>query len=141
MRDTVRQPANYGGSAKNAVRALDRARQGEAEEDMAAILDEMPVIYERQFLYAAGRRLRADFVVWMIPHTPSAFGSLGRRRVCLVEVQGGIFSRQAHGSITGVLADITRLNLATINGWRMIRVTPEMIRDGRARELLERLLA
>lgn len=63
--------------------------------------------FERQHPYIPGRRFRADFA-W-----PAAR--------LLAEVQGGVFSRQAHGSITGILADIERGNLAAINGWRVLR--------------------
>ena len=38
-----------------------------------------------------------------------------------VECEGGIFTRQAHGSITGILRDIEKYNLATINGWKVLR--------------------
>jgi len=77
---------------------------------------------ERQFQYAKGRKLRADFA-WPDHRL-------------LLEVQGGIYSKQAHGSITGILADIDRSNAAVLNGWRMLRVTPEMVRSGQALELI-----
>ena len=143
--DTVRQPKNFGGSAKKAAHDADRARQGEGEDAFAAILDDMGLAYERQFLYAEGRKLRADFVVSLKrgkPLDPLEYPSI------IIQVEGGIFTRQAHGSIKGVLADIDRAladidraNEAAINSWFYLRVTPEMVRDGRARELLERLLA
>lgn len=41
-----------------------------------------------------------------------------------VEVEGGIFTRQAHGSVGGILRDIEKHNLATVNGWRFLRVLP-----------------
>lgn len=82
----------------------------------------------RQYYYAPPRKLRADFA-W-----PDAR--------LLVEVQGGIWGRRAHGSISGVLADIDRLNAATLAGWRLLRVTPDMVvEDGRALALIERALA
>ena len=107
-------------------------REPQGERDMAAILDRLPVYYERQYFYARPRRLRADFALWR-PGRPPRF------RLCLVECTGGIFSRQAHGSITGILADIGRLNAATLASWLMLRFTPDMISDGRAEELLERM--
>ena len=123
--DTVRQPKNFGGSAKKAAHDADRARQGEGEDAFAAILDDMGLAYERQFLYAEGRKLRADFVVSLKrgkPLDPLEYPSI------IIQVKG-------------VLADIDRANEAAINSWFYLRVTPEMVRDGRARELLERLLA
>lgn len=81
---------------------------------------------ERQYYYARPRRLRADFA-WPDYRL-------------LVEVQGGIYSRRAHGSIRGVLADIDRLNEATMHGWRLLRVRPDMVTDGQALALVERAL-
>lgn len=73
------------------------------------------------------RRFRADFA-W-----PD--------RKLLLECQGGVFNRKAHGSVTGVLKDIERGNEAALRGWRVLRVTGPMIADGTALELLERGLA
>lgn len=80
----------------------------------------------REYLYAPPRKLRADFAF------PDAR--------LLVEVQGGIYTRKAHGSVTGVLADIDRLNAATLAGWRLIRVTPDMVNSGEALQLIARAL-
>lgn len=71
---------------------------------------------EREYRYIPNRKLRADFA-WP------------RARV-LLEVQGGIFTRQAHGSVSGLLRDLERGNLAAVNGWRLIRVTPEQVQKG-----------
>ena len=81
-------------------------------------------IVRRDVLYAEPRKLRADLLVMQ---------ARGRElKKVLVEIQGGIFTRQAHGSITGILADNDRLNEAIIHGWRMLRVTPDMIlKDGK----------
>lgn len=83
----------------------------------------------RQYRYAPPRRFRADFA-WLLPPPFSL----------LVEVQGGIYTRRAHGSITGVLADIDRLNAATLADWRLLRVTPDQVRSGEALQLIERAL-
>lgn len=39
-----------------------------------------------------------------------------------IEIEGGIYSRQSHGSITGILRDIEKYNLATMLGWRVLRI-------------------
>ena len=99
-----------------------------AEDLLAFQLSAVGIEFERQYQYAPPRKLRADFA-FLRP--------LG----LLVEVQGGIYTRQAHGSIKGVLADIDRLNAATAAGWRVLRFTPEMVRDGSALTLIEAVLA
>lgn len=83
----------------------------------------------RQHQYAPPRKFRADFA-WLLPPPMSL----------LVEVQGGVYQRRAHGSITGVLKDIERLNIATLYGWRLLRVTPQMVKSGEALQLIERAL-
>ena len=82
---------------------------------------------ERQYRYAPPRKLRSDF----------AFPD----NRLLVEVQGGVFNRKAHGSITGILADIDRLNTATLTGWRLLRVTPAQVQSGEALALIEAALS
>lgn len=99
-----------------------------ASEDLLAFQIKAAKLPEpvRQYRYAPPRKFRADFA-WLLPPPYSL----------LVEVQGGIFTRQAHGSIKGVLADIDRLNAATMAGWRLLRVTPAMIKSGEALILIE----
>ena len=80
----------------------------------------------RQFRYVPGRKFTADFAY--------------TEQRLLIHVDGGVYSRRAHGSITGILADITRQNLATLGGYRSLRVTPDMVKDGRALALIEMAL-
>ena len=46
-----------------------------------------------------------------------------------LEVEGGVYTKQAHGSITGILRDMEKYNLAAVNGWRVLRVTPDKLHD------------
>ena len=86
----------------------------DAEDTLAQYLDLANLgPYERQYGYVPGRKFRADFAF------PTA-------RV-LVEVQGGVYTRKAHGSITGILKDIERGNLAALHGWRVLRYTTQQI--------------
>ena len=96
------------------------------EETLAAQLAQAGIAFERQYAYAHGRKLRADF-------------ALPEYRL-LVAVEGGIFSRKAHGSVTGVLKDMERGNEAAIAGFFMLRVTPDEVADGRALALVQRFL-
>ena len=101
--------------------------RNEAESLLAFQLRAVGIEFVRQHQYAPPRKFRADF------------GFL-RPRGLLVEIQGGVFNRKAHGSITGILADIDRLNAATMADWRLLRFTPDMVRDGRALAMIERAL-
>lgn len=100
----------------------------DAEELLAFQLQAAGISFVRQFYYARPRKLRADFAF------PDAR--------LLAEVNGGIFTKtkNAHGSITGILADIDRLNMATLAGWRMLRFTPQSVRSGEALQLIEMAL-
>ena len=80
---------------------------------------------ESRHVYDAGRRFRFDFA-W--PDDD---------RKLAVEVEGGIFTGKAHGSVSGILRDVEKYNLAMLAGWRILRVTPTMIDDGTALEMLE----
>ena len=77
----------------------------------------------KEFYYVPNRKFRADFAIrhWRI----------------LIEVVGGVYNKKAHGSITGVLKDIERLNLSTIYGYQMFRVTPDEFRETQCVNLLE----
>lgn len=97
-----------------------------AEDLFSMQLQAAGLTFERQYAYVPGRSFRADF-------------ALVASRL-LVEVQGGIWKRQAHGSVSGVLKDNERLNEATCAGWRLIRVRPDEVDSGEAFALVERTL-
>lgn len=147
---SVEKPANYGGSAKLMARDADRAKQSAAEDAMGALLDSLGLPYERQFKYAEGRQLKADFAVCLVqgkPFDPLEYPSV------LIEIIGGVYPFRrtrkdgsevmlpgAHGTVGGIKADCERLNEATINGWCVLRFLPEQVKDGTARKVLERWL-
>lgn len=64
-----------------------------------------------EYRFMDSRKYRFDFA-W-IPE-----------RVAL-EVEGGIWTRGAHGRGSGIMRDIEKYNLATCNGWRVLRVAPQ----------------
>ena len=97
------------------------------EESLAVQLTAEGIEYTRQFKYAKGRNFQADF---MLTDTN-----------ILVEINGGVWRRAdgtagAHGSISGILKDNERLNAATVNGWRVLRFTPQQVLDGYARAFI-----
>ena len=81
---------------------------------------------ETEFRFHTGRRWRFDFA-W-----PA-------QKVAL-EVEGGVYVGGRHTRGAGFEADIEKYNAATLAGWRLFRVTPGMIDDGRAVALLEAVL-
>jgi hypothetical protein len=47
-----------------------------------------------------------------------------------VEIEGGAWVGGRHTRAKGFLADIQKYNTATLMGWRIIRVTPQMVEKG-----------
>jgi len=107
-----------------------------AAEDLLAIhLAELGLHFIRQFAYTASRKFRADFAVWQFDASKRSTNK-EPPRLCLIEVTGGIYSKQAHGSVTGVLKDNERLFEAFKARWPMIRVTPQQVESGEAKAMI-----
>lgn len=73
-----------------------------------------------ELLPIPGRRFRFDLAwpdVWLA-----------------VEVDGGGFVGGRHGNGRGIESDAEKVSLATALGWRVMRVTPTQVKDGRASE-------
>ena len=81
----------------------------------------------REHRFAPPRRWRFDFA-W-----PD-------RRIAL-EVEGGTWSGGRHVRGRGYANDCTKYNAAVLLGWRVLRVTSDMVRSGEALTLLEKALA
>ncbi len=80
-----------------------------------------------EFRFAAPRRWRFDWC-W---HP---------ERVAL-EVEGGIFTQGRHSRGAGMLADMEKYNTATLNGWRVLRTTPQTLKSRETLLMLTALLA
>lgn len=80
----------------------------------------------REYRFAAPRRWRFDFA-W-----PG--------KMVAVEVEGGRWVGGRHTSPVGFGKDCEKYSEAAARGWRIVRVTPEMIEDGTALGYIERAL-
>ena len=91
-----------------------------AEDALATLLKWEKLDYgmEREFRFAAPRRWRFDFA---FPHAMTA-----------IEVEGGSWIGGAHTRGAHFEADCEKYNAAVSAHWRVLRVTPRMIDDGRA---------
>jgi very-short-patch-repair endonuclease len=81
----------------------------------------------RELVFAPPRRWRLDFA-W-----PEAWVA--------VEVDGGTWTGGRHVRGAGIEADCEKVSEAAVLGWRVLRVTGDMVRSGRAVMLVGRALA
>lgn len=57
-----------------------------------------------------------------------------------LEIDGGAWTNGRHTRGAGFIADCEKLNEATLLGWRVIRVTPQQVENGKALALVQRAL-
>lgn len=70
----------------------------------------------REHRFDATRRWRFDFA-W-----PFASGG-----GVALEIEGGLWKRGRHNRAPGMIADMEKYNSATVQGWRVLRVTPQQL--------------
>lgn len=100
----------------------------DAEESLATLIrwEKLPVP-SREYVFATPRKWRFDFAWW--------------QQKLAVEVEGGSFIGGRHTRGSSFEKDCEKYAEATLAGWRVLRVTPHMIEDGRAISLIKRALA
>ncbi len=82
--------------------------------------------FEREYRAIPGRKFRYDFYI-----PPDL----------LIELQGGIWQyRPSHASASGIRRDCEKVNLATLNGYKILLFTSDMIDSGEAIEIVERII-
>jgi len=103
-----------------------------AEESLATLIrwEKLPEPV-RQVPVIPTRRWRFDFAWWYGPPEVKV----------AVEVDGGSWIAGRHTRGAGFESDCEKLNEAALAGWKVLRVTPKMIEDGRAIALIRRALA
>lgn len=58
----------------------------------------------------------------------------------LLEINGGTWGKGGHSTGTGIERDYEKANAATLLGWHCFSVTTNMVRDGRALNLVREAL-
>lgn len=82
---------------------------------------------EREVKFNSTKKWRYDFI-W-------------EEHMLIVEVEGGIWTNGRHVRGKGFTEDCEKYNEATLLGWKVIRVTAEHIKNGKALEWIERALS
>ena len=55
-----------------------------------------------------------------------------------LEIEGGVWTGGRHTRGAGFLKDMEKYNEAALRGWKLLRATPQMVKDGSVLTLLER---
>lgn len=88
-------------------------------------LDAVGIPYEREYKAIPGRRFRFDFKVENI----------------LIDLQGGIYQYYpSHTSAKHIIRDCEKLNLAVVNGYKVLHFTTGMVKSGEALNIVEKIL-
>lgn len=80
----------------------------------------------REHVFAAPRKWRFDFA-WPEP-------------AVAVEIEGGVWTGGRHTRGDGFSKDCEKYSEAAVRGWRIIRVTPDQVKQGKALEWIRRAL-
>ena len=87
-------------------------------------LDAVGIPYEREYKAIPGRKFLFDFKVGNV----------------LIELQGGIYQyNPSHASAGGIRRDAEKMNLAVMNGYKVLHFTTDMVASGEALEMVERI--
>jgi len=70
--------------------------------------------------------------VKLIPDRRFRYDMVWPRHKLAVEIQGGIWQKGGHSTGAGISRDTEKLNLATLQGYRVLQVTGDQIKTGQA---------
>ena len=109
------------------LRHLERSLLSDLEDKLEFQLKSAKITgFTREYKFHPKRRWRLDFA-WVDK-------KIG------VEVEGGIWlPRSGHNTGVGISRDVEKGNALTLLGWKLIRVTGKMIKNGEALVLLEEM--
>jgi hypothetical protein len=118
-----------------------RSRKSSRKVDHAANLawqieHALSVQIEREWCFHATRRWRFDLALFHPLGSP-----LGLKELQIaIEIEGGLFLKASgrHNRGAGMRADLEKYNEAVLLGWRILRVLPEWVANGKAFTLVER---
>lgn len=81
---------------------------------------------KREYKFCPHRDWKVDFA-WV-------------RHLIALEIEGGVWTGGRHVSPAGFLDDLQKYNELSLRGWRLLRATPDQVRDESALWLLWRAL-
>ena len=97
-----------------------------SENMIALYLKSKGVDFVREHVFLTGRRFRFDFAI--------------PEKMVAVEYEGATWSKGRHTRGKGYSQDCFKYSWAAIRGWCVIRVTADMVADGKAWDLIDAAL-
>lgn len=103
--------------------------KGENERLLYEILnDSYPGAWKKDITFIEGRKFRGDAVNMEKKIVIEIDGGLHPFYMTLKNGQRVKASSGGHSSATGIQRDMTKNNFLTVNGWKLLRYTPESLR-------------
>ena len=105
------------------------------EEEFARLLKWHNLAFEREFRFHPTRKWRTDFLVMHRFYDEVPDEHVEKRAYgLLVEIEGIVWQGPAgrHQRAKGFANDCEKYAEALVEGWMVLRVTPDMVKDGRA---------
>jgi hypothetical protein len=116
---------------KKAARSRwEDALEAQMRAALLAPLEAAGLTVRREYVFAPPRKWRFDFAILIPPASPF----LG------IEVEGGVWTNGRHNRGAGFEEDARKYGEAVVLGYRVLRVTPSMVKSGEALALIERAI-
>jgi len=94
--------------------------------DPVLLLKALNANYEQEYRFHPKRRWRFDF-------------ALVEDKIA-IEIEGGTWINGRHSRALGYTKDCEKYNTAALMGWRILRFTSDMIRDGKFYQFIKEVL-
>ena len=98
-------------SSLNSAEFQELSKKCPYKAKIEQILDSLNVKYKKEYLAFKGRKFRFDWAVFLDK--------------CKVEIEyEGIYSEKSgHTTMSGFVSNLEKYNMATVNGWKILRYT------------------
>lgn len=106
---------------------------------LRARLESLGLTLRREVVFSPARKWRFDFALRFEANL--ADGIVAAMPFLAIEVEGGVWTNGRHTRGAGFEEDARKYGEAVVLGWRVLRVTPDMVKSGEALRLVERALA
>lgn len=111
----------------NGQKARDNSKmKSTPSNELYVQLKALKIPFETEYKFHPDRKWRFDYAIIQAK--------------IAIEVHGGVYTQGRHTRGKGFENDREKINTATILGWRVLEVTPEQIRNGKAIEFLSKLM-